>query len=239
MTNGEWYPAWANLMFTLRTGNNAFVHTFGKTTWEMGAENPEASARFNAAMVESTKRTVGAFLTAYDLADVQTVVDIGGGNGALLSAVLQAKPEMRGVLFDLRQGLAGAREALEADGVASRVTLVEGNFFESVPAGGDLYILKRIIHIWTDDQARAVLEVCRRSMSSQARLVLLERTIPEHIDASPFALEAAMADLHMRVVVGGQERRTNEYRDLLAAAGLRMTRLVPTDGFGIIEAVPA
>ncbi len=239
MTNGEWYPAWANLMFTLRTGNNAFVHTFGKTTWEMGAENPEASARFNAAMVESTKRTVGAFLTAYDLADVQTVVDIGGGNGALLSAVLQAKPEMRGVLFDLRQGLAGAREALEADGVASRVTLVEGNFFESVPAGGDLYILKRIIHIWTDDQARAILEVCRRSMSGQARLVLLERTIPEHIDASPFALEAAMADLHMRVVVGGQERRTNEYRDLLAAAGLRMTRLVPTDGFGIIEAVPA
>jgi len=137
------------------------------------------------------------------------------------------------------RGLVGAREALEADGVASRVTLVEGNFFESVPAGGDLYILQRIIHIWTDDQARAILEVCRRSMSSQARLVLLERTIPEHIDASPFALEAAMADLHMRVVVGGQERRTNEYRDLLAAAGLRMTRLVPTDGLGIIEAVPA
>jgi len=239
LTNGEWYPAWANLVFTVRTGNNAFVHTFGKTAWEMEAENPEASARFNAAMVESTKRTVGAFVAAYDLAGVQTVVDIGGGNGALLSAVLQAKPEMHGVLFDLRQGLVGAREALEADGVASRVTLVEGNFFESVPAGGDLYILKRIIHIWTDDQARTILEVCRRSMSSQARLVLLERTIPEHIDASPFALEAAMADLHMRVVAGGQERRTNEYRDLLAAAGLRMTRLVPNDGFGIIEAVPA
>jgi ubiquinone/menaquinone biosynthesis C-methylase UbiE len=239
MTNGDWYPAWANLGFTLRTGDNAFVHTFGKTAWEMEAENPEASARFNAAMVESTKRTVGAFVAAYDLAGVQTVVDIGGGNGALLSAVLQAKPEMRGVLFDLRQGLVGAREALEADGVSSRVTLVEGNFFESIPAGGDLYILKRIIHIWTDDQARAILEVCRRSMSSQARLVLLERTIPEHIDASLFALEAAMADLHMRVVAGGQERTTNEYRALLAAAGLRMTRLVPTDGFGIIEAVPA
>ena len=239
MTNRDWYPAWANLAFTLRTGNNAFVHTFGKTTWEMEAANPEASARFNAAMVETTKRTVGAFMASYDLAGVQTVVDIGGGNGALLSAVLQAKPELRGVLFDLRQGLAGAREALEADGVASRVTLVEGNFFESVPAGGDLYILQRIIHIWTDDQAQAILEVCRRSMSSQARLVLIERTMPEHIDASPHALEAAMADLHMRVLVGGQERTPNEYGALLAAAGLRMTRLVPTDGFGIIEAVPA
>jgi O-methyltransferase/methyltransferase family protein len=128
MMNGEWYPAWANLGFTLRTGNNAFVHTFGKTTWEMEADDPDASARFNAAMVESTKRTVGAFVAAYDLAGVQMVVDIGGGNGALLSAVLQVKPVMRGVLFDLRQGLAGAREALEADGVASRVTLVEGNF---------------------------------------------------------------------------------------------------------------
>jgi len=239
MTNGQWYPAWGNLGFTVRTGNNAFVHTFGKTTWEMEAENPEASARFNAAMVESTKRTVGAFVAAYDLAGVETIVDVGGGNGALLSALLQAKPAMRGVLFDLRQGLVGAREALEADGVASRVTLVEGDFFESVPAGGDLYILKWIIHSWTDDQARAILNVCRQCMSSHARLLLLERTIPEHIDASPLALEAAMADMNMRVVGGGQERTTDEYFALLTAAGFRMIRLVPFDSLGIIEAVPA
>ena len=238
MLNGEGYQAWANLMYTLRTGDNAFVHTFGKTSWEMSGENPERAARFNAAMVASTTRTAGAFVGAYDMAGVRTVVDVGGGNGALLSAVLRAKPEMRGVLFDLRQGLVGAREKLKADGVASRVTLVEGNFFESVPAGGDLYMLKWIIHDWSDDKARTILEVCRRSMSSQARLVLLERTLPEHIDASPAALDAAMADMHMRVTLGGQERTTSEYRDLLAAAGLRITRHVPTESLGIFEAVP-
>jgi O-methyltransferase domain/Dimerisation domain len=239
MLSSEGYQAWGDLMHTLRTGETAFAHTFGKTTWEMHAEDPEAATRFNAAMVESTTRAAGAFVAAYDLAGVRTVVDVGGGNGALLSALLRSKPEMRGVLFDLRAGLVGAREKLEADGVASRVTLVEGNFFESVPSGGDLYVLKWIIHDWTDDQARAILEVCRRSMSDQARLVLFERTIPEHIDASPFALDAAMGDMHMRVVVGGQERTTTEYRDLLASAGLRMTRLIPTESLGIVEAVPA
>jgi hypothetical protein len=239
MLSGEGYKAWANLMYTLRTGGNAFLDTFGKTAWEMSAENPAAAERFNAAMVESTVRMAGDLIAAYDLSGVRTLVDVGGGNGALLSAVLQAKPEMRGVLFDLRQGLVGAREKLEADGVAARVTLVEGSFFESVPAGGDLYMLKWIIHDWSDDKARAILEVCRRNMSSHARLVLFERMMPDHIDTSLGALDAAMSDLHMRVVVGGQERTTSEYRDLLAAAGLRMTRHVPTQSLGIFEAVPA
>ena len=237
MLNGAGSQAWANLMYTLRTGDNAFVHTFGKTAWEMEAENPLAAARTNAAMVESTTRTAGEFVDKYDLAGVHTMVDVGGGNGALLSVVLRAKPEMRGILFDLRQGLVGAREKLEADGVAARVTLVEGNFFESVPAGADLYILKWIIHDWSDDQARVILQVCRRSMEDQARLVLIERTIPEHVDASPSALDATMADLHMRVVLGGRERTPSEYGDLLASAGLRMTQLVPTESLGIFEAV--
>ncbi len=238
MLNGEGYQAWANLMYTLRTGGNAFVHTFGKTSWEVSADDPERAARFNAAMVESTERAAGAFVAAYDLAGVRTVVDVGGGNGALLSVLLRAKPGLRGVLFDLRQGLTGAREKLEADGVADRVTLVQGDFFESVPHGADLYILKWIIHDWNDDRARSILQVCQRSMSDQARLVLMERTIPERTDASPLSLDATMADLHMRVVLGGQERTTDEYRELLASAGLRMTRVVPTDWLGIIEAVP-
>jgi hypothetical protein len=239
LSTGGGYQAWANLTYTLRTGNNAFVYTFGKTSWEMGGENPDAFARFNAAMVETTTRMAGSFLAAYDLAGVRTVVDVGGGNGALLSALLRAKPDARGVLFDLKQGLVGARERLEADGVAERAKLVEGDFFESVPAGGDLYILKWIIHDWSDDHARAILKTCHRSMSDQARLVLFERMIPDHVAASPAALDATMGDMNMRVVLGGQERTTNEYRDLLAAAGLRMTRLVPTESLGIFEAVRA
>ena len=238
MQNGEGYQAWMNLRHTVRTGENAFLHTFGKTSWQVSAENPERAARFNAAMVESTARAAGALVAAYDFSGVRTVVDVGGGNGALISALLRSQPDMKGILFDLPQGLAGAQEKLEADGVADRVTLVAGDFFESVPQHADLYILKWIIHDWSDDKARAILEVCRAGMAPTSRLVLMERILPERVDASPSALDATMADLHMRVVLGGQERTTNEYRDLLAAAGLRLTRVLPTDWLGIYDVVP-
>ena len=149
-------------------------------------------------------------------------------SGALLAAVLGAGPGTRGVLFDLPQGLVSARATLEEAGVLPRATLVEGSFFESVPAGGDLYLLKWIIHDWSDDEALVILANCRQSMSSTARLVLLERSLPQHVDDSPASLDATMADLHMRVVVGGRERTSDEYRDLLTRAGLRLTRVLPT-----------
>jgi ubiquinone/menaquinone biosynthesis C-methylase UbiE len=234
------YPAWGELMYTLRTGNPAFDHMHGKGLFEKLAEDPDVSSHFNAAMVEISTRVGGAFVAAYDFAGVRTVVDVGGGNGALLVAVLQAHPEMRGILFDLAQGLAGARERLVAAGVADRVALEEGSFFEGVPSSADLYLLKFIVHDWDDDRSVAILQTCRRAMAAEARLVILERRLPERIESPDEALSALMGDVHMMVMLGGKERTANEYRDLLARAGLRMTGVVPVGSdFCAVEAVAA
>jgi hypothetical protein len=240
MLSEEGYQAWGELMFTLRTGKPAYEHLYGKSHFERLAEEPEMSANFNAAMVELSTRVAQSFVEAYDFGGVRTAVDVGGGNGALLLAVLQAQTQMRGVLFDLAQGLAGAQEKLVAAGVADRVMLQEGSFFEAVPSGGDLYMLKSIVHDWDDERALAILQTCRRAMSAQARLVLLERKLPERIENPDDALLTVMGDVHMMVVLGGKERTTDEYRELLAQAGLSMTGEIPTSsGFAAVEAVVA
>jgi ubiquinone/menaquinone biosynthesis C-methylase UbiE len=240
MLSEEGYQAWGELMYTLRTGEPAYVHLYGKSHWERLAENPEMSAHFNAAMVEMTNRVGGAFVAAYDFGSVRTVVDVGGGNGAMLVAILRAHPEMRGILFDLAQGLAGARERLASAGVADRITLAEGTFFEVVPSGADLYLLKFIIHDWDDDRSLAILQTCRRAMNDSARLVILERKLPERVENPDEALSPLMGDVHMMVILGGKERTADEYRDLFARAGLRMTRVVPTGpDFCAFEAVAA
>ena len=240
MLSEKAYPAWGDLMYTLRTGKPAYEHLFGKSRWEDLAENPEGSAHFNAAMVEMSTGVAKGLIAAYDLGGARTVVDVAGGNGALLIAVLQAHPEMRGILFDLAQGLAGAKEKLEAAGVADRVLLQEGSFFEAVPSGGDLYMLKSIIHDWDDERALAILQTCRRAMNPEAKLVLVERELSDRIENPDDALPALMSDLNMMVVLGGKERTASEYRDLLAKAGLRMTRVDSTDSdFCAIEAVVA
>jgi len=240
MLSEEGYQAWGEIMYTLRTGKPAYVHLYGKSHWERLAENPEMSAHFNAAMVEISNRVGGAFVSAYDFAGVRTVVDVGGGNGAMLAAILRAHSEMRGILFDLAQGLAGAGESLAAAGVANRVTLEEGSFFELVPSGADLYLLKFIIHDWDDDQSLAILQNCRRAMNGSAKLVILERRLPERIENPDEGLSPLMGDVHMMVILGGKERTTNEYRDLLARAGLQMTSVVPIGSdFCAVEAAVA
>jgi len=240
MLSDEAYQAWGDLMYTLRTGKPAYDHLFGKGRFEELGENPEGAALFNAGMVETSTRVAKAFVADYDFTGVRTLVDVGGGNGAILLAVLQAHPEMRGTLFDLAQGLAGARETIEAAGLSDRVTLHEGSFFEAVPPGADLYLLKSIVHDWDDERALAILHTCRRAMTPRAKLVLLEREMPERIDNREQALPVVMSDLQMMVILGGRERTINEYRDFLAQAGLRMTRAIPTRSeFAAVEAVVA
>lgn len=234
------YQSWGELIYTLRTGEPAFEHIFGKGLWEKLAEDPKAVEEFNAAMVETSTRISRAFAASYDFAEVHTIVDVGGGNGALLAGVLQAHPNIHGIIFDLPQGLAGAQEKLDAAGLTGRVTLTEGSFFVEVPSGEDLYMLKSIVHDWDDDRAVAILQTCRRAMHPGARLVLVERELPDRIDNPDAALPNVMSDLHMMVVLGGAERTASEYRDLMARAGLRMTRVVPIGNeFCAVEAVVA
>jgi len=239
MLSNEGYRVWGDLIYTLKTGEPAFEHVYGKSRWQKMGEDPEDAAQFNAAMVETTTRVARAFVASYDFTNVGTVVDVGGGNGALLSTILQAHPAMHGVLFDLPAGLAGSAQRLSAAGLDRRVTLVEGSFFEVIPSSGDLYLLKSIVHDWDDLRAAAILAACRRAMDPRAKLVLLERYLPERIESADAALETVMSDLHMMVVLGGRERTTAEYASLMAGAGLRMTHPIEMDSaFYAVEAVP-
>ena len=229
MLSEEGYQAWGDLMFSLQTGKSAFEHMYGQSHFERLGENPELAAHFNAAMVEFSSRVSGTFASVYDFTGVRTVVDVGGGNGAVLMAVLRAHAGMRGILFDLAQGLAGAEEKLETAGVADRATLQVGSFFEAVPSGADIYLLKSIVHDWDDERALAILLNCARAMHPASRLVVLERKLPERIENPEDAFTTVMGDLHMMVVLGGKERTANQYGELLARAGLRLTREIPIE----------
>src|SRR5690242_11034509 len=197
----EGYRAWGDLLYTIKTGEPAFEHVYGVSRWQKLADDPEGAAIFNAGMVEISTRVAQAFIAGYDFSGVRTVVDVAGGNGALLAAILQANPAARGILFDLPAGLAGAAERMSAAGLDGRVTLVEGSFFEAVPQAGDLYLLKSIVHDWDDERAAAILTRCRAAMAEPARLVLIERHMPDQVTADD--LGTVMSDLHMMVVLGG------------------------------------
>ena len=239
MLTNEAYPVWADLLYTLQTGRPAFEHLYGKSRWEQMAEDPDEAALFNAAMVETSARVGAAFVGAYDFDGVHTVVDVAGGNGALLASVLAHLPEAEGVLFDLPAGLAGVAERFRAAGLDRRVRVVEGSFFESVPTSGDLYLLKSIVHDWDDERATAILVSCRQAMKESARLVLVERFLPERVEAADAALGAVMSDLHMMLLLGGRERTTSQYSALLHDAGLRMTRTITLESeFYAVEATP-
>jgi hypothetical protein len=164
------------------------------------------------------------------------VVDVGGGQGALLAAILAANPQARGVLFDLPHVVAGAAPQLRAAGVADRCEVVGGSFFETVPAGGDVYLLRAVVHDWDDAQATAILRACRRAMDPAARLLLVERVIAPGNTPDP----NRFSDLNMLVMLGGQERTATEFAALYQAAGLRLTRVLPLpDAASLIEGQPA
>jgi hypothetical protein len=177
----------------------------------------------------------------YDFSRMKIVVDVAGGLGRLLSTVLAEHPQLSGILFDQPHVLPDARPLVAEAGVAERCRFVGGNFFESVPAGGDAYILRNIIHDWQDDQAAAILATCRRAMANGTRLFLVERAIADDPRA---ALPVLYADLEMLVNVGGRERTTDEYAALLAGSGLRLVRTISLGrseaamGHYIVEAEP-
>jgi hypothetical protein len=165
------------------------------------------------------------------------VVDVGGGFGALLPPVLHAHPELRGLVYDLPRCADGARKLMAEEGLDDRCAFEGGDFFASVPAGGDVYLLKSVIHDWDDERSRAILGRCREAMKRGAKLLVLEWIVPERVGAGDAGIVGT--DLNMLVMVGGEERTEAEYRALLASADLRVTRIVPTPAMSLIEAVPA
>ncbi len=228
-----YWQAWGDLLHSVRTGENAFRHVHGVGPWEYRAREPEESAIFDRAMAALTGGENRSLLDAYDFGRFATVVDVGGGNGALIAALLARYPGIEGVLFDRPHVVAGADAVLEDAGVAGRCRIVAGSFFDAVPEGGDAYVLKAILHDWEDDEAVAILRNCRRAGGV---VLVIERELgPANDDPRP-----KFSDLNMLVGPGGRERTLDDYADLFRAAGFRLDGVTPSaSGHNVLEGEPA
>jgi len=232
----EHYPAWGNLMHSVKTGEIAFDNLFKQNAWEYYAQNPEDASNFNESMRGLTEMVNVAVLEAYDFSGVDKLVDVAGGTGRLISSILSAHPRMRGVLFDLPHVIAEAGPLLDAAGVRGRCETSTGDFFRSVPEGGDAYVMKWIIHDWDDEKSTVILKNIHRAMDEKGKLLLIEMVVPEgnQPDLSKFL------DLDMMVMTGGRERTEAEFNSLLAASGFKLTRVIRTAyPVCVIEAVRA
>ncbi|HEX8774049.1 MAG TPA: methyltransferase [Pyrinomonadaceae bacterium] len=231
----EWHwRVWGDMLYSVRTGKPAWGHIHGGEVFDYFAANPEQSEIFNRAMTDMSMATAPAVVDAYNFSGIKTLVDIAGGHGYLLSQVLKANPAMKGILFDVEPVVSGADALLEREGVSDRVEKVAGDFFASVPAGADAYIMKHIIHDWDDQRARKILRNIRQVMQPNATVLIVEVVVPEGNEPH----FSKLLDLEMLTSPGGAERTAREYRELLAASGLRLTRIIQTKSpFSIVEAV--
>jgi hypothetical protein len=227
---------WGQLPYSVRTGRPAVDELRGKPMFEYLDENPEFAAVFNDGMTSVSDMELGPILAAYDFSGFSTIVDVAGGHGRLLAAVLRRAPQSRGILFDMESVVADAPAVLEAAGVADRCTITSGSFFESVPAGGDAYMLKHIIHDWDDERASEILANVRKAILATGKLLLIESVVPDD-DRDHFA---KVLDLEMLVVATGKERTRAQYDELLRSADFRLRRIVESVGpTSVIEADPA
>ena len=233
---GESYhwQAWNALLHSVQTGENAFRHVHGIDSWTFRSRHPELSASFDRAMTDLSRQLSAAILAAYDFGCSGQIVDVGGGNGAFLAAILAKHPEMRGVLFDQPHVVSGAGPVLTAAGVADRCEVVGGSFFDAIPTGGDAYILKAILHDWEDAPCLQILQTCRRAMADGTALLVVERELGRP-NQDP---DAKFSDLNMLVGPMGRERTPAEYAALFTAAGFRFVGFTPSAvGTGVFEGI--
>lgn len=232
----EWlWHAYGSTLYSITTGLPAFDLVHGQPLFEYLQLHPEAASTFNQAMTGYSELESAAVLAAYDFADTAKLVDVGGGQGALLAAILTAYPQTSGVLFDQGSVIDHAQHVMAHAGVADRCVMIPGNFFEAIPQGGDVYMLKSILHDWDDERSITILKNCREVMRCGSRLLVIERVVPEGNEPS----EAKLFDINMLVVLGGLERTAGEYQGLFEAAGFELTRIIRTEApVSIVEGVP-
>lgn len=231
MINTEAYLAFGQLPYSVQSGEPAFDKVFGSSRFDWLSDHPEAAALFQRAMVALSQGSNEAVAAAYDFTPFKRVVDLGGGHGQLLSLILARNPHLRGVLFDLPSGVAAA----ELGAMGSRIDIVAGDFFESVPSG-DVYVVKKVIHDWDDERAVAILRNCRKAMAPDGKVLLAETLVPPGDQPS----QIKYIDVVMLAVTGGLERTEAQYESLFSAAGLRLDRVIETQGpISIIEASAA
>jgi O-methyltransferase domain len=227
------------LVDCVRTGKTAIELASGTTNWiEYYRQEPARAAVFNMAMTALSNAHYTGVVDAYEFRSIRKLVDVGGGHGRLISLILTAHPTMRGILFDMPHALEGGQKTIAEAGLSDRCEIVSGDFFRSVPAGGDAYILSRVIHDWADEKAVAILKVVRGALPAKGRLLLFETMIR----AGNRLSYPLLSDLNMVIRTGGCERSEAEYRALYKAAGFKLTRAIETPsptGMTIIEGKPA
>ncbi len=233
----EHWAEWGELMYSVQTGRPSPEKLYGKPYFDHLDDAPEQAAVFNNAMTSMAGLANDLVVPAYDFSDFRLIVDVGGGHGSLLSTILRSAPSARGILFDLPSVVAGADQTLADAGVADRCAVEGGSFMDTVPDGGDAYVLKSIVHDWDDAMCEKILRNVRTAIASNGRLLLLEAVLPERATAN----WGALLDLEMLVSAGGRERTRAEFADLLRRSGFRLTRVVDTATpmMSVIEAVPA
>jgi hypothetical protein len=224
----ERYQAWGDLMYSVRTGEIAFNQVFGTGLWEYYQQHPDQAKIFDDSMANLIAAHNAAVLASYPFSEIDTLVDVGGGNGSFIVSALQANPQLKGVLFDLPHVAEQARKRIADAGLAERCAVIGGDIVASVPEGGTLYTLSKIIHDWSDDHAIAILKSCHRAMKDTAKLLLVEIILPARVEQSVALQRAFMLDVHMMVTTGGRERTEAEYRRLLEAASFEVIRIIPT-----------
>ncbi len=228
------YRAWGELLYSVQTGKSAFEKVYGKPIFDYFSENPETGKLFDQAMTGVHGRETVAMLEAYDFTGIRTLADIGGGNGSVITAILKKYPEIHGIIFDMPAVVERTKANMQAVGLGGRCQVVPGNFFETVPAGADAYLMRHIIHDWDDDKSMTILRNCRRAMVQGGKLLVVEGVVPSGNEPSV----SKFFDLAMMVLPGGMERKEDEYRQLFDAAGFRLTRIVPTRTWvSVIEGV--
>ncbi|WUO26398.1 methyltransferase [Streptomyces sp. NBC_00287] len=236
--------AWEHLDTSIRTGDIAFDTVFGTDFFSHLAQDPELSAQFNAAMSQAAGETAAALPSAFDFGRFTSVTDVGGGDGTVLAGVLQAHPQLSGAVFDTEEGLAQAPKTLELCGLTERCSLIAGDFFRAVPKGSDLYLMKSVLHDWTDEQAVTILSHCREVLPPGGRVLIVEPVLPEIVDAGAESHAADdgvtyLSDLNMLVNVGGRERTRHDFEDVCHRAGLSLTSvtlLAEAAPFSLLEA---
>jgi len=232
-----WFTAaFEQIMHSLETGRTGFEKANGMPIFDYLGQHPEAASLFSETMVGFHGAEPAAVAEAYDFSAFKTVVDVGGATGNMMAAILSRHAGPRGVLFDRPHVVAEAPALLKARGVEPRVSIEAGDFFQTVPAGGDAYLLSHVIHDWNEDQCLTILGHCRKAMKPDGRLLIVEMVLPDGDTPHP----GKVLDMVMLVVPGGQERTEAEYVPLLRNAGFRFTRVVPTQSaVSVVEAVPA
>lgn len=228
--------SWGELEHTVRTGEPAFQKALGTDSVFVHYDrNPEEGERFHRSMGSMTRAFISKLEDAYDFTPYATIADIGGGHGLLLGSVLKLAPQATGILFDQPDAVAGATDQLRELGVEGRVTRVGGDFFQAVPGGADLYMMKHILHDWSDEQCKLILDNLRAVISPSARLLVMDCVLPE----PPGVNESVLMDLNMLVMTPGRERRESEFASLFSSCGFQLQRVIEMPGLAqIVEAIP-